>query len=35
MALPASFRDAVDLKGAIADVAITPAGVSITKTRIW
>lgn len=35
MTLPASFRDTVDLKGATAGLAITPAGVSITKTRIW
>jgi len=35
MTLPASFKDTVDLKGATAGLFITPAGVSITKTRIW
>lgn len=35
MTLPASFRDTLDLKGATAGLAVTPAGVSITKTRIW
>ena len=35
MTLPASFRDTVNLKGATAGLVITPAGVSITKTRIW
>lgn len=35
MALPASFRDTVDVKGASAGFAITPTGVSITTTRIW
>jgi len=35
MALPASFRDTVDVKGTSAGFAITPSGVSITKTRIW
>ena len=35
MALPASFRDTVDVKGASAGFAITPTGVSITATRIW
>jgi hypothetical protein len=35
MTLPASFRDTVDVKGASAGFAITPAGVSVTKTRVW
>ena len=35
MALPASFRDTVDVSGTSAGLAITPTGVSITKTRIW
>ncbi len=35
MTLPASFRDTVDVKGASAGLVITPAGVSITKTRVW
>ena len=35
MALPASFRDTVDVQGTSAGLAITPTGVSITKTRIW
>ena len=35
MALPASFRDTLDVQGTSAGLAITPTGVSITKTRIW
>ncbi len=35
MTLPASFRDTVDVKGTSAGLAITPTGVSITKSRIW
>lgn len=34
-ALPASFRDTLEVEGASAGLAITPSGVSITKTRIW
>lgn len=35
MSLPAAFRDTVDVRGRRAGLAITPAGVTITKTRIW
>jgi len=35
MALPASFRDTLDVQGTSAGLAITPTAVSITKTRIW
>jgi hypothetical protein len=35
MALPASFRDTLDVPGASAGLVITPTGVSITKTRLW
>jgi hypothetical protein len=35
MALPASFRDTVEVSGTSAGLAITPTAVSITKTRIW
>ncbi len=35
MTLPASFRDTFDVQGTSAGLAITPTGVSITKTRIW
>jgi hypothetical protein len=34
-ALPASFRDTLDVQGTSAGLAITPTGVSITKTRLW
>lgn len=35
MTLPASFRDTFNVQGTSAGLAITPTGVSITKTRIW
>jgi hypothetical protein len=35
MALPAAFRDTVEVKGRTAGLAISPTGVSITKTRVW
>ncbi len=35
MTLPAAFRDTFDVRGRRAGLAITPVGVSITKTRIW
>lgn len=35
MTLPAAFRDTFDVKGRHAGLAVTPVGVSITKTRIW
>lgn len=35
MTLPASFRDTFNVQGTSAGVAITPTGVSVTKTRIW
>lgn len=35
MTLPAAFRDAFDVKGRRAGLAVTPVGVTITKTRIW
>ena len=35
MALPASFRDTLDVQGTSAGIVITPTGVSITRTRIW
>lgn len=35
MTLPASFRDTFNVQGTSAGLAITPTGVSITKTRVW
>lgn len=35
MTLPASFRDTLSVQGTSAGLAITPTGVSITKSRIW
>lgn len=35
LALPASFRDTLDVSGTSAGLVIVPTGVSITKTRIW
>ena len=35
MDLPASFRDTVSVGRASAGLAVTPSGVSITKTRVW
>ena len=35
MNLPAAFRDTVEVKGRSAGLAVSTAGVSITKTRVW